>query len=144
MLVAVKDSMFRAVTGLHKTLFTATNGRVLGRLAGMPVLVLITTGRKSGHRRSTMLTAPVQKGDSIVLVASFGGDDRHPTWFLNLRDNPEVEAVMDGRRRPMLARVATDEEKSALWPEITESYRGYAGYQKKTDRDIPVVILDPR
>jgi deazaflavin-dependent oxidoreductase (nitroreductase family) len=139
-----KDSVFRYVTGLHRSVFKATKGRLLGRLGGMPVVMLTTTGRKSGKPRTTMLTSPVQEGESVVLVASYGGDDRHPTWFLNLRDDPDTEAVMQGRRRKMRARVATAEEKQALWPKVTQAYRGYAGYQQRTDRDIPLVILNPR
>jgi deazaflavin-dependent oxidoreductase (nitroreductase family) len=138
-----KDTAARAVNALHRTLFEATNGHLFGRLGGMPVLMLTTTGRKSGKSRTTMLTSPVQKGDSLVLVASYGGDDRHPTWFMNLRDHPDVEITMDGRRTKMRARVATSDEKSELWPRVTEAYRGYAGYQKRTDRDIPLVILTP-
>jgi len=139
-----KDSLFRAVTGFHRSVFKASNGRLFGRLGGMPVVVLTTIGRKSGKPRTTMLTSPVQRGDSVVLVASFGGDDRHPTWYLNLRDHPDVEIVAKGHNRKMQARVATAQEKLELWPQIVKVYKGYAGYQKKTDRDIPVVILDPR
>lgn len=139
---SAKDTAFRGVTAFHRTIFNVSRGRLLGRLGGMPVLILITTGRKSGKLRSTMLTSPVQEGKSVILVASYGGDDRHPTWFLNLRDNPDVEVVMNGRRQKMHARVATGEEKQALWPQVTRAYRGYAGYQKRTDRDIPLVILD--
>ena len=139
-----KDTAARAVNRFHRTVFQATNGRLFGRVAGMPVLILTTTGRKSGKPRSTMLTAPVQEGDSLVLVASYGGDDRHPTWFLNLRVHPEVEVTMAGRVVKMTARVATGEEKAGLWPRVTDAYRGYAGYQKRTDRDIPLVILEPR
>ena len=139
-----KDTAARAVNRFHRTVFQATNGRLFGRVAGMPVLILTTTGRKSGKPRSTMLTTPVQEGDSLVVVASYGGDDRHPTWFLNLRDDPDVEVTMGGRHVKMRARVATTEEKTALWPRVTGAYRGYAGYQERTDRDIPLVILDPR
>ena len=139
-----KDTAARAVNALHRTLFETTNGHLFGRLGGMPVLMLTTTGRRSGKPRTTMLTSPVQFGDSLVLVASYGGDDRHPTWFLNLRDDPDVEITMGGRRTKMKARVATKEEKSELWPRVTEAYSGYAGYQKRTDRDIPLVILEPR
>jgi deazaflavin-dependent oxidoreductase (nitroreductase family) len=131
------------VTGLHKAVFRATNGRVANRGFGMPVVILATTGRKSGKRRETMLTSPVQDGDRVVLVASYGGDDRHPTWFLNLRDKPEVELTMDGKTRPMQARVATSEDKAELWPRVVEAYKGYGQYQKRTERDIPLVILEP-
>jgi deazaflavin-dependent oxidoreductase (nitroreductase family) len=109
----------------------------------MPVLELTTIGRKTGKRRSTMLTSPVQDGDSVVLVASYGGDDRHPTWFLNLCDDPSVEITMRGRTRLMRARVASPEEKSTLWPRVVAAHKGYAQYQERTDRDIPLVILEP-
>jgi deazaflavin-dependent oxidoreductase (nitroreductase family) len=138
-----KDLLFRGVTSVHRGLYRVSGGRVAGRGMGMPVLVLTTVGRKSGRKRQTMLTSPLQRGDEIVLVASFGGDDRNPAWYLNLRDNPEVEVEMDGRSRPMSARVATPDEKSELWPLIVADHSNYEGYQKKTDREIPVVILSP-
>jgi deazaflavin-dependent oxidoreductase (nitroreductase family) len=136
-----KDSVFRSVNGLHRSIFKASKGRLLGRVAGMPVLMLTTTGRKSGEPRTTMLTVPIQEGDSLIVVASKGGDQRNPAWFLNLRDNAEVEVLMKGRRQKMTARIATTEQKLQLWPKVTAAYKGYAGYQKKTDRDIPLVIL---
>lgn len=138
-----KDEVAKLVTGFHRAVFNATKGRVGGRVAGMPVLAVTTTGRKSGKKRITMLTSPVQDGDKIVLIASYGGDDRHPAWYLNLRDNPRVEIVGMGRQEAMTARTATPEEKAVLWPRVTEKYNGYAGYQTRTDRDIPVVILEP-
>ena len=140
---AWKDATARFWTNLHEAVFRASNGLLFNRLGGMPVVMLTTTGRKSGRPRTTMLTSPVQDGDRIVLVASYGGDDRHPTWFLNLRDNPDVEVMMDGRTRRMRARVASPEEKAALWPRVTGSYWGYAQYQWQTSRDIPLVLLEP-
>ena len=140
----IKDQLAKTVNVVHESLFKATNGRLGGRIAGMPALILTTTGRKSGKRRTTMLTAPIVDGDTVVLVASYGGDDREPTWSLNLRANPEVEITMDGKVRPMTARIATTEEKAELWPRVTSTYKGYAGYQTKTARDIPLVILTPR
>jgi len=138
-----KDETAKLVNVIHETMFRLTDGRLGGNLMGMPVVRLTTTGRKSGKRRTTMLTAPIVEGDKVVLVASYGGDSRHPAWFLNLRDNPEVEVVMSGRKGPMKARVATPEEKEEMWPRITSTYKGYAGYQERTDRDIPLVILEP-
>jgi deazaflavin-dependent oxidoreductase (nitroreductase family) len=143
-IAAAKDLTARFVTGMHEAVFTASKGRLLGRLGRMPVVLLETTGRKSGEQRSTMLTAPVVDGDRVVLVASYGGDPRHPAWFLNLRDHPDVRITMGGRVRPMRARVATAEEKAELWPRVVAAYRGYAGYQRRTGRDIPLVILEPR
>jgi deazaflavin-dependent oxidoreductase (nitroreductase family) len=139
-----KDLLFRGINAFHRSVVRATRGRVGGSLAGMPVVTLETTGRKSGEPRRTMLTAPVVDGETVVLVASYGGDSRHPAWYLNLCANPEVAIEMNGRRRDMRARVATADEKAALWPRIVKSYRGYAAYQKRTDRDIPVVLLTPR
>ncbi len=109
----------------------------------MPVVQLTTIGRKSGQPRTVMLTSPVHDDDRVVLVASYGGDDRHPAWFLNLRDNPKVELTMEGRRRRMRARVASTDEKAELWPRVVAGYRGYAQYQTRTRRDIPLVILEP-
>ncbi len=131
------------VTGAHEAVVRATNGRLLGRAGGMPVLILTTTGRKSAKPRSTVLTSPVHDDERVVLVASYGGDDRHPSWYLNLRDDPRVSVTMAGEERTMRARVADGDEKAALWPQIVGAYRGYAAYQSWTDRDIPVVILEP-
>jgi deazaflavin-dependent oxidoreductase (nitroreductase family) len=117
---------------------------VFGKLMGMPALMLTTTGRKSGAKRRSMLTSPVQDGDDVVIVASWGGDDRHPKWYLNLEANPDVEVVMGGKKREMRAHVATPEEKAELWPKVVAKYKGYGQYQTRTDRDIPLVILSPR
>lgn len=141
--VNLKDVVVRTVTAAHIEVFRRTKGRVGGSLFGMPTLLVTTTGRKTGKPRTTMLTTPVQDGDTVVLVASYGGDSRHPRWFLNLRDNPDVELTMDGRVRPMMARVAAAEEKEQLWPRVVAAYRGYGQYQKRTDRDIPLVVLEP-
>jgi deazaflavin-dependent oxidoreductase (nitroreductase family) len=135
--------MARGANVFHRALVRGTGGRVGGTGFGMPVVILTTTGRKSGKQRETMLTSPVHDGNRVVLVASYGGDDRHPAWFLNLRDNPDVELEMRGKKRPMRARVATAGEKAELWPEVTTAYKGYAQYQTKTERDIPLVILEP-
>lgn len=140
----VKDVAFRLGTSLHRAVLRATGGRVGARAGGMPVVLLTTTGRRSGGRRTTVLTSPVQDGDRVVLVASYGGDDRHPAWYLNLREHPEVELTMHGRSLSMRARVASDEEKAALWPRIVARYGGYERYQERTGRDIPLVVLEPR
>ncbi len=140
----LKDTLFVGINAVHRSVVRLTRGKVGGSLAGMPVVVLTTTGRKSGQPRRTMLTAPVVDGDTVVLVASYGGDSRHPAWYLNLTADPDVTLERDGVATPMRARVATPEEKAALWPRIVKSYRGYAAYQRRTDREIPVVLLTPR
>jgi len=140
---SVKDLMARGVNVLHRSVVKGTGGRIAGTGFGMPVVILTTTGRKSGKERTTMLTSPIHDEKRVVLVASYGGDDRHPAWFLNLRDNPAVELEMRGKKRSMVAHVADADEKATLWPEVVTAYKGYAQYQTKTDRDIPLVILEP-
>ena len=138
-----KDAFYKVGTGIHRAVFNISKGRIFGKAFGMPIVELVTTGRRSGKERSTMLSVPIVDGDRLVLVASFGGDDRHPTWYLNLQANPEVRATIAGATRTMIARIATEEERDELWPQITSVFEGYARYQKRTERQIPVVILDP-
>jgi deazaflavin-dependent oxidoreductase (nitroreductase family) len=116
----------------------------MGKFNGMPAVELHTTGHTSGRRRSVMLTSPVYQPDRVVLVASKGGDDRDPEWYRNLVANPDVELTAMGTTRPMRARTATDEERAQLWPRIVRAYRGYGDYPRRTDRPIPVVIVEPR
>ncbi len=139
----VKDAAAKAINFVHRSLFEVTNGKIGGRAGGMPAVKLETTGRRSGQRRTVMLTSPVQRGDDFVLVASYGGDDQHPAWYLNLQADPEVTMTVEGRTFTATARTATAAEKDELWPEIAARYKGYAGYQRRTDRDIPVVICTP-
>ena len=138
------DTMLKGMNALHRGLLKVSGGR-LGWTAGkMPVLELTTTGRKSGRKRSVMLTSPHQDGDSLLIVASRGGDDVHPAWFLNLRDEPAVEVALGGApARPYTARSLSSEERAQLWETVTGDFANYAGYQKKTDREIPLVYLDP-
>lgn len=137
------DWSMSAMNHVHRALIRLTRGRIGWSAAGMLAVELTTIGRKSGERRSTMLTVPVRDGDGYVIVASRGGDDKHPAWFLNLRDNPHVDVVVGGKPSvPMMARIADADTRARLWPQITAKYRNYAGYQQKTSREIPVVILE--
>jgi len=139
-----KDALYKVATRIHRALFNVSKGRILGKALGMPVVELVTTGRKSGKERSTMLAASIADGDRVVLVASYGGDDRHPAWYLNLQANPEVKVTIAGSTHPMIARTATEEERGELWPRITSVFEGYARYQERTERPISVVILEPK
>jgi deazaflavin-dependent oxidoreductase (nitroreductase family) len=141
--VRLQDNIINAAVRLHKAGFRLSRGKLLNRGAGMPVLMLTTRGRKSGEPRTTILTTPLQDGDTIMVVASNNGGDRDPAWLLNLRDDPQVEVTMNGTARPMVARVADPDEKAKLWPRIIADHAHYGGYQNKTDRDIPVVVLEP-
>ena len=139
------DFTLKTMNTVHRGLLKISGGRVGWNASRMPVLELTTTGRKSGEPRSVMLTSPVQEGSTVVVVASRGGDDQHPAWFLNLRDNPDVDVVMGGKpKQRMRARVANSEERARLWPLVTADHKNYAGYQTKTTREIPLVLLEPR
>jgi deazaflavin-dependent oxidoreductase (nitroreductase family) len=138
------DVLLKTMNAAHRVLLKVTGNRVGASFGGMQALELTTVGRRSGLPRSVMLTVPLQEGDTYVVVASRGGDDKHPAWFLNLRDNPAVEVQLVGRPRvPMQAHVASAAERARLWPLIADKYRNYAGYQKKTAREIPLVLLRP-
>jgi deazaflavin-dependent oxidoreductase (nitroreductase family) len=138
------DLMLKGMNAVHRAVLTLSFGKLGWKLGPMTVVELTTTGRKSGKPHTVLLTSPLQDGDAYVVVASRGGDDQHPAWFLNLRDNPEVEASVQGKaRKPMTARVATAEERERLWPQVTKIGSQYAGYQRKTEREIPLVLLGP-
>ena len=141
-----KDAVLRLFTQGHRTLARVSGGRLGRTTAGLPIVQLTTTGRKSGRPRTVMLATPVPDPDRVIVVASKGGDDRHPDWYLNLVANPEVivEPVGGNGPRKMLARTATPAEKAELWPQIASGDDGYAAYQRNTERDIPVVICEPR
>lgn len=132
----------RWATKLHASLFRATSGRVGGRLAGSPVLLLVTTGRKSGLLRTTPLLY-LEDGDRYVIVASNGGAAKHPVWWLNLRADPEATVEVGGRKTRVRATEARGEEKARLWERLVRMYPSYESYQKRTDREIPVVLLEP-
>jgi deazaflavin-dependent oxidoreductase (nitroreductase family) len=138
------DLVLKTMNTIHRSLLKLTGGRAGWNVSNMPVLELTTTGRKSGQQRSVMLTSPVQDGESIVVVASRGGDDQSPAWFLNLRDNPDVEVALQGKpKQRMRAHIATPEERARLWPLVTADHKNYAGYQTRTEREIPLVLLRP-
>jgi deazaflavin-dependent oxidoreductase (nitroreductase family) len=110
----------------------------------MPIVELLTVGRRSGLIRSTMLTVPIVEDGRYVLVASKGGDDRDPDWYRNILTTVDVELIVTGERRPMRARVATQAETVALWPRVVSTYGPYDGYRRRARRDVPLVICEPR
>ena len=138
------DLTLKTMNGIHRALLKVSGGRIGWEASKMPVLELTTTGRKTGQPRSVMLTSPVQDGTTIVVVASRGGDDEHPAWFLNLRDDSDVEVAYKGApKQRMRARVANPDERARLWPLVVADHKNYAGYQTKTTREIPLVLLEP-
>ncbi len=128
----------------HRAALKVTGGRWPKTVLGMEPVELHTTGRTSGLPRSTMLSAPIYGENRVVVIASKGGHERDPDWYRNLVAEPNIEITARGRTVPMTARTATAKEKAELWPTITAAYKGYEGYQQRTDRDIPVVICEPR
>lgn len=138
------DVALKAMNTIHRILLTISGGRVGWTALDMPVLELTTTGRRSGHSRSVLLTSPLQEGSVLVVVASRGGGDNPPAWFLNLQDNPDVDVRLRGKpKQHMRARVATPPERDRLWPLVTADHTNYADYQTRTTREIPLVLLEP-
>ena len=130
--------------GVHTAIYRASGGRLGHTLPGLPgVLLLDHVGAKTGTRRTSPLLY-VNDGDDVVIVASKGGFPRHPAWFHNLRANPDTTVQIGREVRPVRARVATPEERARLWPRAVDAYSSNADYQRKADRDIPLVILEPR
>ena len=129
-----------AVTWVHRVLYRSSNGVIGGRMANSPVLLLTTTGRRSGKQRTVPLLY-LMDGPNVVLVASNGGAVSHPTWWLNLKATPDAWIQIKSIRRRVKAEQASAAEKQRLWPRLTAMYPGYRRYQEITDRDIPVVIL---
>ena len=136
------DITLKAMNAIHRVILGVSGGRKGWEAANMPVLELTTIGRQSGKPRTVLLTSPLQEHGNIVIVASRGGDDHHPAWFVNLRDNPQVQVkYKGGPTKMMTARIATSEERARMWPIVAATYKGYAGYQQKTAREIPLVLL---
>ena len=113
-----------------------------GSVAGMPVLLLTTTGRRSGKARTTPLTF-FRDGTDLVVIASNGGADRPPDWSLNLKQNPRAVVEIGTDELSVTARTASEQDRERLWVGITATYAGYADYQERTTRHIPVVLLTP-
>jgi deazaflavin-dependent oxidoreductase (nitroreductase family) len=144
-IVAVMPSNFvlKTMNAAHRCILKVTGGRRGWEAGKMPVVELTTTGRTSGLPRTVLLTSPYRDGDTLVLVASRGGDDRHPDWFLNLQNNPDVQVSVQGQPlRSVIAHVATPAERAVLWTKVIADHQNYAGYQDKTDRQIPLILLD--
>lgn len=131
------------MNAVHRLVRTVSAERLGWVVADMRALELTTVGRTTGRPHAVMLTSPIELNGKLVVVASRGGDDHHPDWFLNLRDHPAVRVRLSGRvSTPMFARVATAHERAELWPKIVAAHRNYAAYQARTSREIPLVVLE--
>jgi deazaflavin-dependent oxidoreductase (nitroreductase family) len=134
--------VFLILKTLHGGAYRATGGRVGGRVLGMPVLMLTTTGRRSGERRTVPLTY-FEDGDALLVVGSKGGSPRHPDWFLNLESDPNATIQVGKQHRRVRARRATEEEAERLWPVVLGRAPVYGKYRSRTSREIPLVLLEP-
>jgi F420H(2)-dependent quinone reductase len=133
----------RATTG-HTIAYRFTNGLVGHRLPGVPPMLLLEhVGAKSGTRRTSPLVY-TRDGNQLVLVASKGGHPRHPAWYHNLVANPETTVQVGSERRAVRAREARPEERGRLWQMVVDTYGGFADYQERTKRQIPLIVLEPR
>jgi deazaflavin-dependent oxidoreductase (nitroreductase family) len=133
----------RAWGKLNVPIYRATRGRLMNKVGRAPVMLLTSTGRRSGQPR----TAPVlylADGESLVVISSNGGNNHAPAWSYNLIANPDAEVEIGGERRRVRARVAEGEERAELWRKMNEQYAGFAQYDETTSREIAVFVLDPR
>jgi deazaflavin-dependent oxidoreductase (nitroreductase family) len=128
----------------HTAVYRATRGLVGHRFPGSPPMLLLDhVGARSAKRRTSPLVYGVD-GANLVLIASKGGFPKHPAWFHNLRANPDTTVQVGSERRAVHARLAEGEERTRLWSLMVGVYGGYEGYRRRTDREIPVVVLEPR
>ena len=137
----MKDSTAKRLSAVHRILYRLSRGRIGRRIIDNDMLLLTTVGRHSGKRHTVPLLY-LSEGDTVVVIASWGGRPNHPEWYLNLVAEPRVTVQIDGKRRPMRARTANAGERAVWWPRALAAYDGYRSYQSKTDREIPVVLLE--
>lgn len=126
----------------HAALYRASGGRIGGRLPGLPPMLLLDhVGRKSGKKRTVPLVY-MPHGDDFVIVAAKGGHPKDPAWMHNLRANPDTEVQIGGRSISVHAREVTGEERGRVWPDVVAYNPLWGRYQARTDRTIPVVVLE--
>jgi deazaflavin-dependent oxidoreductase (nitroreductase family) len=130
-------------TDFHTVAYKLSQGRVGGTYQGVPVVLVESVGRKSGKRRTHPLLC-TEDGDNLVVIASKGGINKHPAWYLNLKANPETVAYWKGEKRHVRARETSGSERDRLWAQMAAAYPTYNDYQRRTERRIPVVVLEPR
>ena len=138
----MRDSEVKRWSAFHRVLYDTTNVALCRRLVGNDMLLLTTRGRRTGEAHTVPLLY-LRDGERLVVIASYGGRDHHPEWYLNLLAEPEVTARVGARNLTMTARTASPSERDSWWPKVVAAYRDYAVYQQRTEREIPVVVLEP-
>lgn len=139
----LKPRTIRLIGRLHACLWRLTRGRFVDAVGAAPFLLLTTNGRKTGRLRTTPVLY-LEDGGDLIVVASFGGNDMHPAWYLNLKQCPDAEVVIRGERRRVSAREITSEEKELIWPRLVKLYPQFDAYQQRTSREIPLLGLTAR
>lgn len=142
MLAVRRTPLLEFLWKVHRWVYVRSNGLVGSRIGGMPVLLLTTTGRKTGRSHTTALQY-LPEGESYVVIASNAGEPRYPAWYLNVKARPEAVVQRGRRRMAVLAREVEGEERRRLWARALEVHPAYAVYQNRTTRCIPIVVLDP-
>ncbi len=132
----------KAFSWLHRIVYSLTGGRLLGVVAGAPVLLLTTTGHRTGKQRTKPLLYLIED-DAYVVVASYAGRPSNPTWYRNLQSHPAALIQVNNHRLRVEAEIVPAEARTGLWPKLTAMYSGYAEYQARTRREIPIIILRP-
>lgn len=138
----MRDTSVKRWSAIHTVVYRVTRGRLGRRLVNNDILLLTTKGHVTGEGHTVPLLY-LRDGRALVVIASYGGRPQHPTWYRNLVADPDVEVQINGARADMVARTANPKERSRWWPKIVATYDGYATYQARTDREIPVVFLEP-
>ncbi len=141
--MAMNKTLMHTVGVIHRGLYRLTNGSIGAKLGGRPMVLLTTTGRKSGKQRTIPLQY-MKDGDDIIVVASNGGNVNHPAWWHNIKANADVTAQIGKKKMRARANTANEEERARLWPILVDYYPGYQGYEDETQRTVPVVILRPQ
>jgi F420H(2)-dependent quinone reductase len=135
-------AMLKAMVSVGVFLYRLTGGGIGGKIQSLPVLLLTTTGRKSGKTRTVPLGF-LRDGSAYVIIASYGGLPRNPAWYLNLKSQPEATVQVKRQKLRVQAETANPEKRRELWARLIEAAPGYGRYQKRTTREIPLVILHP-
>lgn len=139
----MRDATARRLSTVHALAYRLTRGRIGHRLVNNDMLLLTTTGRRTG-RQHTIPLLYLRDGDSVIVIASWGGRDYPPHWYLNVTADPNVTVQIDGTVWDAAAHELNDPERSAWWQHAVAAYDGYAEYQSRTDRVIPLLRLTPR
>ena len=136
----LKPNTIRLLGRVHAWLWNLCGGKLGSTFGKLPLMMLTTTGRKTGRRRTTPVLY-LQDETGLIVVASFGGNDMHPAWYLNLEQCPDAEVIVKGEHRRVMARKLSPEEKKVIWRRLVQLYPQFETYQQRTRREIPLMRL---